>query len=323
MTTRRTFLRTVGITAGSTLAGMSGGWCLEAKSPAIGKHAAFRVGPFTQIYDPSAGKSELWYINDHTFIRAEDTAVSEERWHLFGITHAEPANPMEEKMFAHATAPKVDGPWATRAPVMQVDESKGETIVWAPYVLRHDGRYWMFYCAGGKDHTQYHIHLATSHDLFHWKRHTANPMVVDGYDARDPMVLAYKDGWILYYAATSTPGGGHHTVKAVTSKDLIHWTGMREVYRDSEIGTYGGPTESPFVVERNGKFYLFVCTNHGYSETIAYKSDTPFHFEARNSVGKFAAHAAEIIHTPTGKWYASRAGWGQGGVYLAELVWQD
>ena len=310
---RRAALRGLGFLTGALLPGRS-----KMLASPDEFNPKFQVGAFTKIYDPSNGEKDRWYINDHTFIRAEDG-----RWHLFGITHREPAKAQDEKFFAHATAPDLLGPWKRQAFVLPVDEKLGEIVVWAPYVLRHDGLYWMYYCAGGKQHTKYHIHLATSTDLFHWTRHSANPMVADGYDARDPMVFRYKDKWVLYYAATSAPTGGYHTVKAATSSDLVHWSGATEVFRSAEKGTYGGPTESPFVVERNGKYYLFVCTNQGYNETAVYESESPLHWDLENVVGKFAAHAAEVIHTADGKWYVSRSGWGQGGVYLADLTWKD
>lgn len=64
-------------------------------------------GPFVKIYDPSVGEKEPWYINDHCFIQGEDGL-----WHLFGITHAEPADPMNEHNFAHATAKTLlQQPW--------------------------------------------------------------------------------------------------------------------------------------------------------------------------------------------------------------------
>jgi beta-fructofuranosidase len=204
---------------------------------------------------------------------------------------------------------------------MQVDESLGETVVWAPYVFEHEGLYWMYYCGGGVAHERYRINVATSTELFTWQRHPANPMIVDGFDARDPMVMKYKDEWLLYYTATSTAEGGHHIVKAAVSEDLTHWSHKTEVFVDAEVGTFGGPTESPFVVARSGKYYLFVCTNHGYNETAVYQSKDPFHWDSASVVGQFPAHAAEVIHTPEGKWFVSRAGWGQGGVYLAELTW--
>jgi len=98
------------------------------------------------------------------------------------------------------------------------------------------------------------------------------------------------------------PRVGNHTVKAAFSHDLIHWSQQTEVFRDAETGTYGGPTESPFVVKRNGKYYLFVCTNRGYNETAVYESDTPLRWDAGKLVGRFPAHAAEVIQTPDGKW---------------------
>jgi hypothetical protein len=326
---RRRVLQNLGLAGGAALAGFAAPlrlMAIESKASQAtiagartgAAKPAFRVGEFHKIYDPSVGEKDRWYINDHTFIRAEDG-----QWHLFGITHQEPANAQQERFLAHATAPDLLGPWMKQAGVLQVDEKQNETVVWAPCVLRHAGLYWMYYCAGGRDHTKYRIHLATSADLWNWKRHSANPMVMDGYDARDPMVMQLKDEWLLYYCATSTPHGGNHTVKVVASPDLIHWTKPREVFRSAETGTYGGPTESPFVVARNGKYYLFVCTNHGYNETAVYASETPFHWDAAKLVGKFPAHAAEVIQTPEGKWFVSRAGWGQGGVYLAELIWED
>jgi len=288
----------------------------STNAPSTALPAAFQVGAFKKIYDPSVGEDKRWYINDHTFIRAADG-----QWHLFGITHPEPAAPMDEKFFAHATAPDLMGPWTKQPPVLNFDPSAGETQVWAPYVLQQDNKYWMYYCGGGASHDKYRIQLATSTDLFTWERSPANPMLIDGFDARDPVVLKVDDQWVLYYCATSTPTGGNHTVKAVVSKDLVHWSDPREVFSTPKVGRSGGPTESPYVVARNGKYYLFVCTNVGYNQTAAYESDSAFHWDFSSQVGLFPSHAAEVVQTPEGKWYVSRAGWGQGGVYLAELTW--
>jgi arabinan endo-1,5-alpha-L-arabinosidase len=277
---------------------------------------AFYISDFQRTYDPSAGLKEKWYINDHTFIQAKDGV-----WHLFGITHPEPASPQQEHFFAHATAAHLFGPWTKQLPILPVDSRQNETVVWAPYVLEHGGFYWMYYCGGGSDHTKYKIQLATSTDLWTWQRSAENPMIVDGVDARDPMVLRVDDQWVMYYTATSGVQGGYHTVFSVTSKDLLHWSNKREVFRSHSVGTIGGDTESPFVVSRNGKYYLFICTNVNYSQTAVYESDSPFHWDLEHKVDTYPAHASEIIHAPDGKWYASRAGWGQGGVYLAQLVW--
>lgn len=273
---------------------------------------------FQRVFDPSQGESAAWYINDHSFIRDEMGM-----WHLFGITATEPAKPSEEKFLLHATAPDLHGPWTKHAPVMHVDPSAGETVVWAPYVMKHDGLYWMFYCGGGATHAQYRINLATSSDLFSWKRCPSNPLLVDGYDARDPMVLRVQSQWVLYYCATESPSGGNHVVAAVTSSDLIHWANRKIVFRSPQAGTYGGPTESPFVVMRNNKYYLFLCTNNPYNDTAVYVSDSPFHWAPEDVVLRIGAHASEVIDAGDGKWFVSSAGWGQGGLYLSTLTWND
>jgi arabinan endo-1,5-alpha-L-arabinosidase len=277
-------------------------------------------GNFRQIYDPSHGEKEPWYINDHCFIQDEGGL-----WHMFGITHQEPADPLNEKFFAHATSDRLLAPqWQKQRHVLHADyETFGETHVWAPQIIWHQGLYWMYYCAGGDDHSRYIIHLATSPDLWTWQKHESNPMVVDGFDARDPMILRYEGGWIMYYTATSSPQGGHHVVNAVTSQDLVHWGDKREVFRHPETGTYGGPTESPFVVRRGDLFYLFVCNNTPYNHSEAFESADPFHWDIADKVGDFDAHAAEVILLENGKSYISRAGWGEGGLYLAELQFTD
>ena len=139
-------------------------------------------GDFVKIYDPSIGEAKQWYINDHCFIQGSDGL-----WHLFGITHQEPANPMQERTFAHATAKTLlQTPWDKKPPAFAFapEAPWHEEHLWAPHVICNDGTYYMFYCAGDKDHTKYKIHLATSKDLVTWTRHPKNPLVVDGFDGR-------------------------------------------------------------------------------------------------------------------------------------------
>jgi beta-fructofuranosidase len=287
------------------------------------------AGEFRRIYDPSVQEREPWYINDHTFVR-DHAGV----WHLFGITHAEPLRPYEERNLAHATAPALGGPWAKQPFALSADPALGETQLWAPHVIEHDGQFWMFVCAGGESHSEYRIHLVTSSDGWTWIRHPANPVVVDGFDARDPMVLWLDGHWVMYYTATTTPHGGNHIVAAVESTDLIEWSHRRVVYTDAQTGTFGGPTESPFVVARDGWYYLFIGPNRegaetfslepeSYSRTRVLASRDPLAFAADGQVGVVSAHAAEVVEDEDGAVWVSHCGWGQGGVYLAPLQWTD
>jgi beta-fructofuranosidase len=160
----------------------------------------FEAGTFTRIYDPSVGETEQWYINDHCFALGPDGV-----WHMFGITHAEPLNPMDEKCLAHAcSASLAQTPWRKLPFALTADrEHWDEFHLWAPFIVRHEGAYYMYVCVGDEDHRTYKIHLAVSEDLYSWTRHPTNPMVVDGFDARDPCVLRVRDRWIMYYTATS------------------------------------------------------------------------------------------------------------------------
>jgi beta-fructofuranosidase len=278
-------------------------------------------GDFVKIYDASAGERAPWYINDHCFIQ-DQAGV----WHMFGITHQEPAAPEQEIFFAHATAKTLlQQPWHKQpfALVIAPEAPWNETHLWAPYVVFHNGLYYMFYCAGGADPAKSQIHLVTSTDLQTWTRSPGNPMVVDGFDARDPFVLRLKNKWVMYYCANSKPEGGNHVVATVTSDDLVTWTNRTIVFTDPSVGTGAGNTESPFVVERRDLFYLFIGPRGGYDGTDVFVSHDPFHWDLDHKVGHFPAHAAEIVRDIHGKWYISRAGWGRGGVYLAPLTWND
>jgi beta-fructofuranosidase len=276
------------------------------------------AGPFTPIYDPGADRGAPWYINDHTLIR-DDTG----RWHLFGITHAEPADPDNEVEFAHATAPALAGPWTTEPHALRVDPDYGETHLWAPFVVRSDaGEYCMFYAGGGADHTAAQLNLATSADLFHWTRRPAGPLFTDGYDARDPMIRRLDAGWIMYYCATSTPAGGNHIVAYRTSPDLLTWSEPGVAYRDRSVGTLAGPTESPFVVAHGGWWYLFLGPRPDYVGTDVLRSADPRSFRIEDKVGHIAAHAAEVV-SDAGQWWITSCGWGQGGVFIAPLRFHD
>ena len=272
------------------------------------------AGKFVKVYDPSVGETSPWYYNDHTMVQDRKTGT----WHVYAITHAEPANPLDEKSFGHATAPSPNGPWTKQPPALVADPAAGESHIWAPYVLYDAGTYYMFYAGGTPDHTAYRMQLATSTDLVHWTRSTANPLFTDGFDGRDPMVHKVGNQWVMYYTANSTPSGGNHIVAYRTSTDLKHWSSRQTAFEHPETGTFGGPTESPFVVQRGKDWYLFVCCDGGYESTKVYKSKDPLHFSLDQLVGTIQSHAAEVVQDGD-QWFVTGAGWGKGGLYIAPL----
>jgi arabinan endo-1,5-alpha-L-arabinosidase len=272
-------------------------------------------GAFSKIYDPSVAESEPWYFNDHTIVRGRDGL-----WHVFAITHADPGNPGDERSFGHATSPTLTArPWTKQAAALVVDESVGEQVLWAPHVIEHEGTYYMFYTSGGAPE-RFAMRLATSPDLWTWSR--VGTLFEDGVDARDPFVTRVGAQWVMYYTATSEPAGGNHVIAYRTSDDLMGPWGERQIaYTDALMGTHGGNTESPQLIQRPEGYYLFLSVRNGYVSTETFFSNDPFHFEPVPLKHEIKAHAAELVEDLDGSWHISHCGWGQGGLYLAPLDW--
>lgn len=271
-------------------------------------------GAKRRLLDASPSAAEPWYVNDHSLVRAADG-----RWHVVGIWHPEPAAPLDETFFLHASAADLEGAdWTIHDPILHARTELGETHVWAPHVIAHDGRYWMFYTGGTADHSAYRITLATSEDLFTWSPHEP-ALFEDGYDARDPMVLRAGERWLLYCTRTSSPEGGFHEVAVRESEDLVTWSAPRVAYRSTAHGTVGGPTESPFVVPAGEGWILFVCESGEYDRTLAYFSHDPMHFEDAGRLDvDLDEHCAEIVVDGERTWITG-GGWGRGGLTIRPL----
>ena len=86
--------------------------------------AEVTAGQFFKIYDPSVSDKEKWYINDHCFVRGQNGI-----WHLFGITHAEPHDPIDEDNFAHATAASLTQvPWKKQTKLLRWSQITGMVL---------------------------------------------------------------------------------------------------------------------------------------------------------------------------------------------------
>jgi hypothetical protein len=294
---------------------------LHAGRGAVGEanQTLVEAGKFTEIFDPGVIPQGPWCINDHAFVYGPDR-----RWHIFGISHILPLDFFKDpgKQLLHATATNLtQTPWRAEPFVIKADwERHREWLLWAPHVVRHENVFYMFVCVGNDRGHDYRIHLLTSQDLWHWERSSANPMLTDGFDGRDPNVVQLEGKWALYYTATAQPEGGNHVVACVTGSDLEHWSGRKVVFTHPRKGTFGGPTESPFVLRRGRTYYLFACDGGTIN---VYRSSDPFHWDVQDKVGTIYAHASEVVRDLDGKWYISHAGWEHGGLSLAPLVWRD
>lgn len=99
-----------------------------------------------------------------------------------------------------------------------------------------------------------------------------------------------------------------------------------------------GAFESPFVVQKDGQYYLFVtytdCSSSNYNNTLVFCSNDPKSFGEYNGgfggaipIAQLYAHAPEILEID-GKYYITTCGWNnqdiphKGAVSIAILDWQ-
>lgn len=284
--------------------------------------------------DPLAGKfaEPGGYVVDHAIIKKDDL------WHLIYIRGIAATNWPEFPLsnFGHAISSDLVN-WQVEKPVLEVLKDGFDTYqVWAPHIISHQDKYWIFY-TGVTDSATQAICLATSDDLFHWERHEKNPLFTSlpwGHwdeshwsDCRDPMILKEGDTFYCYYTAgrmVPDTEQFEYCLGISSSKDLIHWKdeGFRRL-----VHTLDTPPESPFVVKKNGEFYLFY-TN--YTHGIVYlKSSDPIGAWQEDPDDPHTiisgVSATEIIEE-NGRWYITLISHMKNGLHffeIRELIWNE
>lgn len=231
------------------------------------------------------------YCKDHTVIEHAG------RYHLFGISgHAGTSwyyNRDSEARFSHSVSTDL----VRWHPVGHLLQARGvieatlpdgtarvwrEDKVWAPHCVEAFGEFYMFYTAVEHDHVardeydvtsgpERHVQricVARSSDLEHWVASTTPVFEESGQFSshpgaalRDPMVLrdARSGSWLMY--VTMLTEDGRNAVGALTSEDLLSWEFARFVYLEPDDAAV--ITESPFVTESDGTYYLFM--NDGFA----------------------------------------------------------
>lgn len=168
-------------------------------------------------------------------------------------------------------AASVDGlHWerASEAPILSVfDADCGEwekDCIYLPWVVEHEGRFYNFYNAANGKHEQ--MGLATSDDLFAWKRFPGNPVLTNGPKGSfhelfcsDAKVFRDGDHWVMFFFGVGR--GGAHIMLAF-SRDLRRWTIDPEPIYQSGGHPRGLDAQYAHKVSlvwnpRNATFYLF------------------------------------------------------------------
>ena len=144
-----------------------------------------------------------------------------------------------------------------------------------------------------------------------------------GANTRDPMVLRVGDQWHCYYTACPNRVG---SVYCRTSSDLRNWSEARIVARGGQAGSGPGRAECPFVIEREGYYYLLRTQAYGRkAQTSVYRSKDPMDFgvdDDRFFVGVLPVAAPEIV-VHEGRHYLAALLPDLKGIRLAELAWEE
>ena len=289
---------------------------------------------FTRIFDTrtltEAPQSGPHYVNDHSMIRD-----AQGKWHLYGIFHQDPFLPGDENDFVHATtvqdsrlADPAQWSWDSfeyTGIALRTQPRIGETHIWAPHIVRDGDRYIMAYHAGGPDNHRVRMQLAESRDLATWTRLQPTPTFEDICMARDPMLRKQGTLWIMYYTRCDARGSEKSGVAYRTSFDLVTWSApaMALTLTGTPSMFNSGYTESPFVFERGGWFYLSVTSYPiDWDASFVYRSRSPFHFEP-TPIARLRTHAPEWVAEnddfERGDLFVTHCGPGQGGVWLSAI----
>ncbi len=286
------------------------------------------VGEWQHIFNPNDTRFEedsTWYTNDHCFARGPDG-----KWHAYGIIGHKPINPWtgETKLF-HISADKFDQQkWEDHDYALRTKPGV-ERVLWAPHVYEENGTWHMFYNIGNRQENAPtyaswgQLCRADSKDMFKWERHPLNPLFSDPGHARDSYILKEGDLYYFYYTRTYDEVDLRSCVAVRTSPDLKHWSGPKIVHTQAYEVDWGGDAESPFVVKKDGLFYLFICrAMTEYNQTHVYWSETPDNFPIENFVCELPTHASEIVEVSDNEWYISNTGWDKHGLFIAKMEWK-
>jgi len=180
--------------------------------------------------------------------------------------------------------------------------------MWAPFaVWKNENTAYLYYGHGVQMSDEFFtLRMLVAHapDLETWKPYTGNQLQYDNVafvepDGHDACIFWDKNlaAYIMYYAAkvpTDNSSELEGVIRARTSRDLLKWSQPHTVLPNAPLG-YNQP-ESPFVLHRNGYYYLWV-SGFDYGRMSLYISEDPFNFghPDKNRVTEQSGHAPEIV----------------------------
>ncbi len=295
-------------------------WWQIADNPDLGKYSTSEQQPVDfGIWQAADGSWQLWSCIRHTkagkntrlFYRWEGQKLTDPHWKPMGIA-------------------------------MEADTTLGEHSggLQAPYVFKEGNTYYMYYGGWAQ------ICLATSEDGKNFTRvinENGGTELFSGpfINSRDAMVVRENGLYFCYYTGHTLKDGtiqfNDQAVKQQylaaifcrTSADRLHWSAPVMVSAggspENQDRWYGGDAECPFVIKKDGYYYLFRNIRYGTTSlNYQYASENPLDFGVGHDnymVGSLQVAAPEIIRHQ-GKYYIAFLNPELDGIRIAELDWK-
>lgn len=230
-------------------------------------------------------------------------------WHCIGILfEGNSKETFRQDRLFHYVSEKVDGPYRSAG---YIDLGYGAgSGVWAPFIVRQRERALMCYATvgnGGVATMTIRVAQSSSAQLNSWQRGSDGTDIwVAEYSARDPDIIRdSRTGlYLLYYCSAVKVGSEwQKVVRVKSSADLNTWSEPHTVLSAPPPGY--GTTESVFVLERNGYYYMWI-SGYDYARMSLYISTDPLNFgdADSNRIEEQPGHACEIIYAKGRYWMA-------------------
>jgi len=263
-----------------------------------------------------------FYLKDFCLIREGD------EWHLFHIAGTPGVScglPGNEIWFGHATT-KDFCTWTTHVPCFYIDPAGWDRgHVFAPYVIKHSGQFWMFYTGCSVENTQ-RIGVAVSKDLFKWSRASQHPVIrpeeylwafcptAGGSACRDPHVCRVADEFVMFYTAVTNEGRG--CVGRATSSNLLDWKDGGPVYMAPALAH----CESSNMQQLGDEFLLFFGGHYEYWSYVV--SDNPTRWPDQEPIPlKKGVTAMEVVVKNDKRWLVAYFKMDSYRLFLGILDW--
>lgn len=251
------------------------------------------------------------YVNDHCFY------IDGETVHLFYIDGEKGKGCYDignETIIGHAASRDLVN-WEALPPALSYNPGihHEERGIFAPYVIKKGDSHIMLYSSHNMEKAQY-ICMAESKDLNEWDKDKSNPVIrphggfafwdeKKACSCRDPHVFYENGKYHIYWVADMSKDKDTSCIALSISYDMRNFIEIGPVMemRHSFDEAFTMKTESPCVIKRHGRYYLFFRHGNGTKYRI---SENPEDFSRGKTFYLGPSHASEIFEYGGG-WHIS------------------